>query len=379
MRGVFLLLAFVSSIGTASSAAQTPPRDPQAFIARLADFDRATRVDAARQIRRLAAADAVPALTTAVRGSADQFIRYRALVLLTSFEDPSTDALMRTLMTDRNDRVREVTYRWREDHPEPAMTQQLLAALATEQAEFVRPALVGALARLGSDTAVRRALVVEAGRGLDFFRAAVIDALGRARADWALAAVTAAAEIDGPLRDDALIALGRIGDRGSLSLIGQVPSRPVDAAMASEAARCLLGDDCASRVAGIAAVMVGRTAPAEALRAGATALAALTSASADALPALMRLLQHPAARDAAAIGLGAAALRHPDELLAWLETLDDGGRIRVLEALRDAFDRLEEDYAEERFFAAARKAYWGAPENSPRRVIAAALIDTLEF
>ena len=66
------------------------------------------------------------------------------------------------------------------------MAPTLLSSLQTEQAEFVRPAVVSALAALGDDTRVQRALLGEIGRGLDFFRGAVIDALGRRRAAYAL-------------------------------------------------------------------------------------------------------------------------------------------------------------------------------------------------
>ena len=47
--------------------------------------------------------------------------------------------------------------------------------------------------------------------------------------------------------------------------------------------------------------------------------------------------------------------------------------------LRDAFDMLEEDYAEERFYAAVRRAFWAAPEGSPERRAAQTLITALEF
>jgi len=47
--------------------------------------------------------------------------------------------------------------------------------------------------------------------------------------------------------------------------------------------------------------------------------------------------------------------------------------------LRDAFDMLEEDYEEERFFATVRRSYWAAPEGSPDRKVADALIQALEF
>jgi hypothetical protein len=40
---------------------------------------------------------------------------------------------------------------------------------------------------------------------------------------------------------------------------------------------------------------------------------------------------------------------------------------------------LEEDFEEERFFAAVRKAYWAAPDESATRKVADTLIQKLEF
>ena len=54
----------------------------------------------------------------------------------------------------------------------------LVAALTKETAEFVRPALIRALAAHGSNPAVAAALTREVSRGEDFFRSVVIEALG---------------------------------------------------------------------------------------------------------------------------------------------------------------------------------------------------------
>ncbi len=51
----------------------------------------------------------------------------------------------------------------------------------------------------------------------------------------------------------------------------------------------------------------------------------------------------------------------------------------AIDLLRDAFDMLEEDFEEEQFYVAVRRAYWAAPAGSPRRALAARLIDKLEF
>ena len=47
--------------------------------------------------------------------------------------------------------------------------------------------------------------------------------------------------------------------------------------------------------------------------------------------------------------------------------------------MRDAFDMLEEDFEEERFFATVRRSYWQAPEGSAERKVADVLIQALEF
>jgi hypothetical protein len=49
------------------------------------------------------------------------------------------------------------------------------------------------------------------------------------------------------------------------------------------------------------------------------------------------------------------------------------------ELLREAFDMLEEDFEEERFFVTVRRAYWAAPAGSDSRRIAETLIQRLEF
>jgi len=375
---LFLLVALVSFVvAPRELLAQTA--DLRASVARLADLDYATRTTAARQVRRAPAPDAVIALSAAVRTSPDQFVRYRALVLLTGFEARGTPALMQSLMADRNDRVREVVYRWYELHPDPALAGSLLASLETEQAEFVRPALVRAVAALGDDPAVQRALVAETGRGLDFFRSAVIEALGRARARWAVPALTAMLQIDGPLRDYAAIALGRIRDGEALPAIQALPTTPPEAAMAPLAARCLLGDDCPARIAALTEAVSSRLAKADTVRAGVTALSAVALESDAALEALVTLASIGAVRDEAVAGLGGVALRDPQWLLEWLDNGPADRRDTVIPLLREAFDRFEEDFAEEQFYAAARASYWKAAEGSGTRTLMATIIDKLDF
>ena len=354
--------------------------DVQRHIDSLSAFDYATRTTAARLLRRVPAPEVVPALTAAARGHADQYIRYRALVLLTSFNASGTPDLMRSLLTDRNDRVREVVYRWYERHPDPALRSTLLGMLETETAEFVRPALVRAIAALPPDELVQRALVAEVGRGFDFFRSAVIEALGERRAVYAVETIAAVAALDGPLQDDAALALGRIGgDRASkaLATLGK-PSPGAEAAFA--AAQCLLAGDCSSQINWLSDVANTSTRP-EVIRAAASALGAVAREHQAARTALLRLgaTGRGGVRDEAALALSSVALRQSDDVVAWLSVITENERALAIELLREAFDRLEEDFAEEQFFAAARATYWNADEGSPARTVTATLIDRLEF
>ena len=158
-----------------------------------------------------ARAQAVPALLNAVAQHADGYVRYRALVLLTAFNDPRTKDAVRESLSSPNDRLRTVAYNFFEHNPDKSMLPDLLAALDKEQAEFVRPALIRALAAHGDDPRVQPVLVREAGRGEDFFRSAVIEALGDYKAKYAFDALNAMARLDGPLLDDAALALGKMG------------------------------------------------------------------------------------------------------------------------------------------------------------------------
>lgn len=347
----------------------------------LSAFDYPTRMNAARMLRRAPAAEVVPALMEAARGHSDQFVRYRALVLLTAFNARATDDLMRKLLTDRNDRVREVAYRWFERHPDAALTLTLMAALETEQAEFVRPALVRAVAALPSDELVQRTLVAEVGRGFDFFRSAVIEALGERRAAYAVEAIASAAALNGPLQDDAVLALGRIGDARALKILPSLEKPSVDVAAAMKAAECLLGHPCASHIESLASAVRGPAAQPAAIRAAVAGLGAIARGDGAARLVLIRLADggEGRLRNEVALAFAAVALRDPTNLIAWLTQALDGDRALAIDLLREGYDSLEEDFAEEQFYAAARAAYWRAGEGSAARAVAAALIDRLDF
>ena len=380
-----LTLAFLLTLAPVvpGGAQQPSSADVKGSIDRLGNFDYATRTVAARTIRRVPASEAVPALVQAVRAHPDQFVRYRALVLVTAFNDRGTPDLMRSLFRDRNDRVREVAYRWFAAYPEPAMSRALLTSLQSEQAEFVRPALVSALAAIGTDPQVQAALIAEAGRGFDFFRIAVIEALGERRATYAVDAVAAAAKMDGPIQDDAVLALGRIGGPRAADTLAALKPAGAELIASLRAAQCLLGTDCPGQIKALVDMATDSRASSQAARAAIGALGAIAAkpepAAITELSGLARS-STPGLRDAAAVEFSSLAVRAPDPVLRWLDALEDeAARESAYALLSDGFARLEDDFAKEQFFAAARAGYWKASDGSESRTRIAALIEKLEF
>lgn len=374
---LLLLLAFAASLSAQSAA------DLKTNIDRLAAFDYPARTNAARAVRRAAPAEAVPALMQAVRSHQDAFVRYRALVLLTSFNDPGTSDLMRGLLGDTNDRLREVAYRWFELHPEPRLTPSLLTALNTEQAEFVRPALIRTVAAAAAtDPLAQRALITEVGRGLDFFRSAVIEALGDYRGGFAAAPIAELAKNEGPLQDDAVLALGRIGGPQAAATLKALVNPPLDVVPALHAAQCLFEDACAMHLQVLTDTARSVIAKPDVVRAAVAAIGAVAArGDAAATTTLLTLATtgSPAVRRDATIAFAGLALKRAAFVIDWLSRAPDDVRGHTIEILHEGFDSLEEDFAEEQFFATARAAYWKAPEASPERTLNGALIDKLEF
>ena len=383
MPRVVIATFFASVLSLAAASAQTPAADLQANIGRLSSLDYSTRVNAARTIRRLAAAEAVPALADTVLKHRDEFVRYRAFIVLSSFNDRGTGDLVRGLLRDANDRLREVAYKWLEAHPDPAMAPTLLSSLQTEEAEFVRPAVVSALAALGDDTRVQRALLGEIGRGLDFFRGAVIDALGRRRAAYAIDGIAGVAKLQGPLQDDAVLALGRIGGPRALAVLTALtPESPAPGlALTLRAAQCLAGVQCDAAVKTIVEAMTAPSVTAAVLRAGSSGLTAVAAGGNQAATAALVSVagRGGVVRDQAAIGLATVAVIDPEYMIAWLDRAPQPSRDTAITLLKDGFDDLEEDFGEEQFFAAARAAYWKAAEGSDTRSLASLIIQRLEF
>lgn len=356
-----------------------------AAIDSLGAFDFPTRMAASRTVRRAPAAEAVPILTAAVKNHKDSYVRYRALVLLIGFDDKSTADVITSVMADRNDRLRAVAYEWFERNPSAAPMETLVEALNKESSEFVRPALTRALAAQQLDDRARVAVAPLITSGVDFFRGEVIQALGDYKAAWAAPAILAVAKLDGPLQDDAVLALGKLGDASVLPALGDLQKQvPRERQPALAAAMCMLGVNCAGH----------RQYLDESLKFAATndGFQVLLRASAHALSAFAARGDQAAfkslmdvgigageqARGPIALALGAAAVQQPAALLSALASRATD-QAAGIELLRDAFDMLEEDFAEEMFYVTVRRAYWTAADGSAARRLAEAVLQKLEF
>ena len=361
-----------------------PPSSLKAAIDSLGKFDAETRTASAKTVRRADPAQAVPALIEAASSHADGYVRFRALVLLSGFNDARAREVMATSLDDPNDRLRTVAYAYFEHNKERGMSARLLKKLETEDGEFVRPALTRAVAAYGDEPAVQTALAALVMRGQDIYRAALIEAIGDYKGAYALAPIIDVAKLDGPLQEDAVLALGKIGDKRALeTLQGLQKSGSRVRQPAVAAAICLLGFNCDLHQKFIvdsmsfAAKEIGFQ---DLLRASSRALAALAvSGRADAAAALAAagIPANDPARAPIALGFGTVALRNTPLAVKFIGAQKDPRAAALL--LRDAFDMLEEDYEEERFFATVRRTYWQAPEGSADRRVADALIQVLEF
>lgn len=382
---VSLVAAASLAAGQAQDRRQTSAEDLTAAIGRLGAFDLDTRTMAARIVRRTPRDVAVPALIQAARSHADEYVRYRALVLLSGFGQQAASDTMHALMADRDDRLRTVVFEWFEHHPDPAVLPALVDALDREQSEFVRPALTRAIAAYGDDPRARAVLLPLVTHGEDLFRGAVIDALGDHHDTYALQAIAGVATLDGPLQDDAVMAIGQMGDRSMLSLLARVQqTASPDLQPAIAAAVCLLRAECSrqedylKKMLGFAAADDTHTAM---LTAAASALSVLATAGrGDALGALFDVgapAKDPM-RGALALAVGSVALRNPGVVLDVLEKRSD--RDAAILLLRDGFDELsEEDFGQEQFYVVVRQAYAASPPGSARHDLASAITKVLQF
>jgi HEAT repeat protein len=388
--GIFLCALFVLWGG--ESARTQEPSGPQtvspaqlkAAIDKLGDLDYDTRTAASRTVRRTTAPQAVAALLQAVAEHADGYVRYRALVLLTGFNDSRTKYAIRESLASPNDRLRTVAYSFLEHNPDRAMLPDLLVALDKEHAEFVRPALVRALAAHGADPRVQQRLIKEVGSGEDFFRSAVIEALGDYKAQYAFDAIAAVAKLDGPLQDDCAIALGKIGDKRALEILSALQtSAPRTRQPAVAAAICLLDVNCESHEGYLISTMKftdQNPGYQDLLRGAASGLGALgVSGRKESVQALfdIGIPSRDPTRAPVTLALATIALRNTPLMLALLAQYPD--RASAIALVGEGFDMLEEDLDKERFFALVRRTYWDSKEASPARDLMQTLIAKLDF
>lgn len=360
------------------------PAQLAAAIEKLGTVDYAARTTAARTVRRADPATAVPALIQTVEKNPDSYVRFRALVVLSGFNDPRTHDVMQARLRVKDDRLRSVAYTYFERNPDPAVLPALLAAVDTESSEFVRPALTRALAAYGSDPRARTVMSGLVMKGQAVFRSIAIEALGDYKGAYAIKPITDVARIDGPLQDDAALALGKIGDKASLPVLaGLQRTAPRESQPSIAAAICLLGVNCDSHQGYITDALrfsIANIGFQELLRSSAAALAALAVAGRE--DAAVELIEQGGpsrdpARAAIALALGTVALRNTPAILKVLER--PGMLAPGADLLRDAFDMLEEDFEEERFFATVRRTYWTAAPGSAERTVRETLIGKLEF
>ena len=227
------------------------------------------------------------------------------------------------------------------------------------------------------------ALIKDLTGGQEIFRGAVIAALGDYKAAGAVRPLSQIAEDDGPWKDEAVLALGKIGDKTTISLLTSLQRTAApERQPAVAAAACLLGSDCEAQRGLLVRTLTShrpasRNGNAPGGGIGLSALAvngdleagrALFDAG---VPAVDQV------RAPVSLALARLAVARPLPLVALLEKRQD--RDQALQLLRGGFDLLDDDFAEEQFFVALRTAYFAEPEESARRPLIQSVINMLEF
>src|SRR4051812_12659706 len=375
-----------SAAAGVESTRETPltPEQLKAAIDRLGTVDYAARTTAARAIRRAPSASVVPSLIEAISHHADGYVRFRALVLLSGMNEPRTHDVMVQALSSPNDRLRTAAYAYFEHNPDTQLVPRMLDALSTESSETVRPALTRTLASYAADPRVRDALTALVLKGQDFFRSAVIEAIGDYKGAYALPSLIQVAKLDGPLQDDAILAIGKIGDKKSVETLASLQrTAPREVQPTIATAICLLGINCSSHQSYLEKSLkfsIETDGYRDLLHGSTRGLAALAIAgNAEALSLLIEYggPSRDPGRAAIALALGTVALRNTPVFLKVLQAQPDPRPGIAL--LGEAFDMLEEDLEEERFYVTVRRGYWAAAENAPARKIAETLIQTLDF
>jgi len=219
---------------------------------------------------------------------------------------------------------------------------------------------LAAAAVVEAPPALQQELQTLVSRGEDLFRGATIEALGDYGVKFAVNAIAQVAELDGPLQDDAITAIGRLGDASTRPLLAKLQgSVPRELQPTVSAALCLQGVDCDARLAYLVETLAFATVNAgyqPLLRGAVHGLSVLAIAGRE--PALVALFDAGArapesARAPIALGVGTVALRKPQVVMHVLQQRADVAPALTL--LRDAFDMLSEDFEKENFALEIRK------------------------
>ena len=374
----FLTPRYVRAPGLQRGAPVAEQLDPaiQTAIDNLGSFDYPTRREAARVLRHGNPTKVHPALTAAAYNHTDQYVRYRALVLVTGFGEKEVTGPVHDLIADKNDRVRSVVYEWFEYNPTRSIIPTLLDAVPKEPSPFVRPTLLRALAAQPADPRVQDLLSRFVIQGEDVFRGATIVALGDYRRTYATKAIIEVAKLDGPLQADAIAALGRMKDSSAASALTEIRRHASpDIIPLIVADECLLGFDCEAREK----FLVGALGENKKNAARALGLLALDGRQ-SALLAIVDagVAARADAREAAAIEMGIVALRAPQLIVAALAAR--ANYAPALDLLAEAFDLLSsEDFLIERFYMNMRSPYFFVPAGSPQRRVLDEIIRKLGF
>jgi len=180
--------------------------------------------------------------------------------------------------------------------------------------------------------------------------------------------------LDGPLQDDAITAIGRLGDASTRPLLAKLQgSVPRELQPTVSAALCLQGVDCDARLAYLVETLAFATVNAgyqPLLRGAVHGLSVLAIAGRE--PALVALFDAGArapesARAPIALGVGTVALRKPQVVMHVLQQRADVAPALTL--LRDAFDMLSEDFEKENFALEIRKITHGKGVDSAIEVV----------
>ena len=112
---------------------------------------------------------------------------------------------------------------------------------------------------------------------------------------------------------------------------------------------------CAQQIAALVAAASSEEGRPSTIRGAIDALEAVAqSRNEAALSALFGLAKNSALRESVAVAFASVALRQPDWAVERLNAADGPTRESAITMLKDGFDSLEEDFAEEQFFASVR-------------------------